>query len=82
MQLSLSSIVSYIIGGLSWLIFIRVLLSWIPHNPNHTLVGFVYRITEPILRPIQGVVPPQRMGGLDLSPIIALFLLRLLNNVF
>lgn len=80
MNLSLVSIVDLVFRALSLLIFIRVLLSWIPHNPHHPFVGLVYRVTEPILRPIQGIVPPQRMGGLDLSPIIALFLLNFLKG--
>jgi len=80
MNLSLVSIVDLVFRALSLLIFIRVLLSWIPHNPHHSFVGLVYRVTEPILRPIQGIVPPQRMGGLDLSPIIALFLLNFLKG--
>ena len=80
MHLNIVSIVDLIFKALSLLIFIRVLLSWIPHNPYHGVVQFIYRVTEPILRPIQGIVPPSRMGGLDISPIIALFLLSLLKG--
>ena len=40
-----------------------------------TIADFLYRITEPALRPIRAVVP--NLGGVDLSPLIALLLLQL-----
>lgn len=39
---------------------------------------FLYRITEPALRPIRAVLPD--LGGVDLSPLIALVLLRMVVN--
>ena len=69
------------------LIFIRVLSSWLvlilgPYNAITILftrgpVGeFVFTITEPILGPIRSIMPRGMM--LDLSPMIAIFLLQLL----
>ena len=40
-----------------------------------TIADFLYRVTEPALRPIRAVVP--NFGGVDLSPLIALLLLQL-----
>jgi YggT family protein len=43
------------------------------------LAEFLYRITEPVLRPIRGLIPT--VGGIDLSPIvviIAIFFIRTL----
>ena len=54
-----------------WLIIIRALLSWVSPDPNNPIVQFLYSVTEPILRPIQRALPP--MGGIDLTPIIAIF---------
>jgi len=78
--MGLESIVIIIFKVLSFLIFIRIILSWIPHNNSHPLVNIVYQITDPILIPIQGIIPPSRLGGFDISPIIALFLLNFLRN--
>jgi len=53
---------------------IRVLLSWIPHDPYNQIIQILYRITEPILKPIRDILPMQSMG-MDFSPIAAFFLL-------
>lgn len=58
---------------MSWLIIIRVLLSWIPHNPKNVFIAFIYDITELILGPIRRIIPP--FGGLDFTPIFAIILL-------
>jgi YggT family protein len=64
---------------LNILILARVLLSWIPMDRDNPLIAFVYNITEPILGPIRRMVPS--VGGLDLSPIIALVLLEVVQRV-
>jgi len=56
------------------LIMIRVILSWIPHDPYNQFIQMLYRITEPILKPIREILPMQSMG-MDFSPIAAFFLL-------
>jgi YggT family protein len=61
------------------LIFIRVLLSWIPAGLGRFRV-FIYEVTEPILGPLRRVIPP--MGGmLDLSPIVAFIILTIIQNL-
>ncbi|MBI3793498.1 MAG: YggT family protein [Nitrospinae bacterium] len=54
-----------------WLIIIRALISWVSPDPYNPIVQFLIRATEPVLRPIQRIVPP--FSGLDLSPLIAIF---------
>ena len=61
-----------------WIIIARAILSWITPYPYHPLVRLIYRLTEPILRPIRRRLPVI-YGGIDLSPLIvilALFILR------
>lgn len=65
-----------------WLILLRVIFSWIGPPRNrilYRLYEFVYDITEPLLSAIRRVVPVLGAGGvgIDFSPIIAIFLLRL-----
>jgi YggT family protein len=47
------------------------------------ILNFIYDVTEPILRPFRNVIPPIMIGGMgwDLSPILALILLRIINSV-
>jgi len=64
-----------------WLIILQVVLSWlIAFNVINTsnrfvyMVGdFLYRITEPVMRPIRRILPS--LGGIDLSPLVLLLLL-------
>lgn len=58
------------------LIIARVLVSWIAAQSRHPLIPLIYQLTEPVLRPISRMLPP--IGGIDLSPLIALIALRFL----
>ncbi|MFW6281614.1 MAG: YggT family protein [bacterium] len=68
---------------LTWLIIIRSLLTWIAPNVHDVnlrkLLTILYKITEPILAPIRRYLPSNSMG-IDFSPIIAIFVLMLLNS--
>jgi YggT family protein len=44
-----------------------------------TITDFFYRITEPALRPIRNMMP--NFGGLDLSPVVLIVLLWVLEEV-
>ena len=59
----------------TFIIFIRVILSWVHLDPSHPLVQLVYSLTEPVLRPLRLLINLGNMG-FDLSPILALFLYR------
>ena len=63
------------------LIFVRILLSWIPRIPYNPIlsavIGFIHEVTDPYLRLFRRIIPPLGGGGfaLDLSPIIAIIVL-------
>ncbi len=61
------------------LILVRVVMSWVvsPASRN-PLVEFVRSVTDPILRPIQSVLPST--GPVDLSPMVALLLIYVLQG--
>ncbi len=60
-------------------LLVRVVLTWVNLSPTNPLVVIVYQITEPILAPIRRVLP--RMGMLDLSPMVALLLIWVIQNL-
>ncbi len=62
----------------SYLILIRVIMSWVISDPYNKIYYFLVSITEPLLGPIRKLLPAM---GLDLSPIIAFFLLNLVSNI-
>ncbi len=64
----------------SWIIFARIILSWVRVEPGTGLASVasvVYNLTEPVLGPIRSAIPPMRMGmaALDLSPLIVFFVI-------
>lgn len=62
------------------LLIIRVLLSWVPGlDPRHPAAQFVDRVTSPVLTPIRRALPP--VGGLDLSPLVAILLLIVVQRL-
>jgi YggT family protein len=69
------------------LIFVRILLSWVPRMPyNRTLravVGFVEEVTDPYLNVFRRFIPPLGGGGfaLDLSPMLAMILLYVVGEL-
>ncbi len=63
-----------------WLIIIRVILSWIRHDPYHPIFRFIYESTELVLGPIRRLLPLGYMG-IDFSPIVAIFLLQALETL-
>ena len=61
------------------LLLVRVLLSWISHNPHHPIIEWVYRFTDPILNPFRNIVPVT--SGIDLSPMLAFMFLLILRRI-
>lgn len=78
--LSLLEIVLGLLSLYTWVIIIRALLSWVNPDPYNPLVRMLVAVTEPVLRPLRRLLPPHRMGGLDLSPLVAILLLQLFKN--
>lgn len=63
-----------------WVILIRALLSWVSPDPYNPIVRALVAVTEPVLAPLRRLVPPRKLGGIDLSPLIALLLIEFLIN--
>ena len=62
----------------SLLIFVRVVLSWVNPNPRNEVLLWVFKLTEPVLGPIRALIP---LRGVDLSPIVAWVLIRILMKL-
>jgi YggT family protein len=61
---------------LKWLIIVRALMSWFvdPRSAN-PLVAWIRGVTDAVLGPIRSLLPG--MGGMDLSPLVAILLIQL-----
>ena len=67
-------------------LFARVIFSWFPVSPGSAMEGIydvLRMLTEPVLGPLRRAIPPVRLGGmgLDLSPLIALFGIQILQRI-
>ena len=81
------NLIDKIISIYIWILILSVILSWlVAFNVVNTsnrfvfVVGdFLFRVTEPLLRPIRRVLP--NLGGIDISPIILILLLYFLRDL-
>lgn len=70
-----------------WVVIISAILSWlvafnVVNTRNrfvYTVGDFLYRITEPVLRPIRKIVPS--FGGVDITPIVLILGLWFIQRV-
>jgi YggT family protein len=70
-----------------WIVIAAAIFSWLAAfnvvNTRNQVVGmigeFLYRITEPVLRPIRNLLPA--MGGIDISPVILFLIIIFLRYV-
>jgi len=54
-----------------WIIVIRALISWVNPDPYNPIVQFLYRATEPVLRPVRRWLPFRNIG-IDFSPVVVI----------
>lgn len=77
--LGLARLLEILLWAYFWLIIARAVLSWVNPDPYNPVVRFLYRATEPVLRPIRNRLPTLQMG-LDLSPMIVLLAIYFLES--
>lgn len=60
-----------------WMMIISALLSWVNPDPYNPIVRFLYRATEPVLRPIRKITG---LGmGIDISPMVAIMIIMFIR---
>lgn len=75
--LALFGLLRMVLTGLVGLLIVYAILSWVsPHSP---IYGVIARLCQPVLRPLQRIIP--LVGGVDLSPLVALIVLQVLLMV-
>ena len=71
--LSLLRFFEWVFYGFMGLLIIEAIFSWV--NPHAPLAPFIRALNDPLLRPLRRVVP--LVGTIDLTPLVALLLLRI-----
>jgi len=77
--IALAEVIDIVLLSYMIIIFARAAISWVNPDPYNQIVIFLYRVTEPVLRPIRRKLPMNN-AGIDFSPfivILAIIFLRL-----
>lgn len=86
-MVSVLLLVNLVLSIFGWMLIISAVLSWLIAfnvvNTRNQVVSTVWdtltRMTEPVLRPIRNVIP--NLGGIDISPLVALLGVWLLQDL-
>ena len=77
--LALANLLHLLLQAYFWIIIARAVLSWVSPDPFNPIVRFLYRITEPVLRPIRHRLPTLSIG-IDLSPMVVILAIFFLDS--
>ena len=77
--LALANLLHLVLQAYFWIIIARAVLSWVNPDPFNPIVRFLYRVTEPVLRPIRHRLPTLSMG-IDLSPMVVILAIFFLDS--
>jgi len=80
-------VVLFVLNLYIYLLIASAILSWlmvfnVVNTRNQSVAmaaDFLYRITEPLLRPIRSAMP--NLGGIDISPVILILLIILTQRI-
>jgi YggT family protein len=76
---ALAALLHLVLNIYIWILIARAIISWVNPDPYNPIVRFLYRVTEPVLRPVRNLLPLQGLG-LDLSPMIVLLIIYVLDQ--
>ncbi len=76
--LGVARVIELALWAYFFIIIARALLSWVSPDPYNPIVRFLYRVTEPVLRPIRDRLPLMTMG-IDFSPMIVIVAIYFLD---
>jgi len=77
--MAVANLINVVIVAYIWIIIARAILSWVSPDPYNPIVRFLYRVTEPVLRPVRERLPISQMG-IDFSPMIVILVLYFLRE--
>ncbi len=78
---SFINLLQLIIHAYIIVILVRSVISWAGQTPRNSLIYFLKRITDPVFRFVHKYFPFTIIGNIDISPILIIFLLYVVNNL-
>ena len=77
----MNQIIGQVIDIYSFIIIVRVFMTWIPNlDLHHPIVQMLRQVTDPVLEPARRLIPS--FGMMDFSPIVVIFALRIIRGLF
>jgi YggT family protein len=70
-----------LLQALEWVVIADALLSWFVPNKESFPRSITSQIADPLCAPFRALVGPERLGGLDLSPIAVILTLQVMHNM-
>jgi YggT family protein len=77
----LAELIHMIIYVYTLIIIVRALISWAGNIPPNTFTYTLGRLTDPVFRWVHRYLPFTIIGGIDISPLIILIALHLIDNL-
>ena len=78
---SIIDLISLFITLYIWVIIIAALLSFVNPDPHNQIVQIIRNLTEPVFRFVRSKLPFVVVSGIDLSPILIIFVLNIINQI-
>ena len=78
---TVAGLLSLVINLYIFVIIVAAFLSWVNPDPYNAIVRTLRALTEPVLYRVRRMFPFVMVNGIDLSPIVVLVALQLLNGV-
>ena len=79
--LAIAMVLGYLLWIYWWIVLIAVLLTWVNPDPYNPIVRFLRNVTEPVFYQVRRRLPFVVIGGWDLSPIVVMLAIRVLQIV-
>jgi len=76
---ALATVLEIVLNGLSIIIIVNALLSWVRPDPSNPIVRFLDQVSDTVCDPIRRLIPTV-FGGFDLAPMIALLVIMFMRQ--
>ncbi|HAS88614.1 MAG TPA: YggT family protein [Desulfovibrio sp.] len=77
--LAVAKVLSLVLNLYMWVVIISALITWVNPDPYNPIVSFLRNVTEPVFRKVRQYLPFVNIGGFDLSPIVVLLAIQMLD---
>jgi YggT family protein len=77
--LALAEVIDIVLISYMIIVIARAVISWVNPDPYNPRVVFLFRVTEPVLRPVRRLPLLRGMTSIDLSPFIIILIIIFLQ---